>query len=62
MSIEIYEVRMAWERVEEKAKALADIDRSLMGMEEKVLSADGEVEGAWQDYLETLGKYIKQEP
>lgn len=60
MSIEIYEVRAAWERVEEKAKALADIDRERIDVSDAVWEADGEVEAAWQEYLEIFGKYIEQ--
>lgn len=61
MNVEIYQIREAWERVAEQTASLAAIDRDQINIEEIIYEADGEVAAAWQDYLELLTAYIKEQ-
>ena len=61
MSIEIYQIRAAWECVAERTTELAAIDRNLINIEETIYEAEDEVAAAWQDYLEILAAYIKEQ-
>lgn len=59
--LDFHDIRYAWGRIRETQAYVDSIDRNQIGIEEIILDADAEVDAAWQDYLEVLINYIRQE-